>query len=104
MGSATPTVVRAKKFNLNRAQVVDETFLAFVREWSRRSARVEARGSHEAIVAGNRLTRGDAIELFESQIVARHQDIESRAMRARNEGFYTIGSAGHEGNAVVGRL
>src|SRR5438270_521995 len=50
------------------------------------------------------LTCRDALEIFESQIVARHQDLESRAMRARNEGFYTIGSAGHEGNAMVGRL
>ncbi|MGH8378857.1 MAG: thiamine pyrophosphate-dependent enzyme, partial [Gammaproteobacteria bacterium] len=31
-------------------------------------------------------------------------DIEARAMRARNEGFYTIGSSGHECNAVVGRI
>ncbi|MBI4719575.1 MAG: MFS transporter [Planctomycetes bacterium] len=62
------------------------------------------RGPHEPIVAGCGLTCRDAVELFESQIVARHQDIESRAMRARNEGFYTIGSAGHEGNAVLGRL
>lgn len=50
------------------------------------------------------MTARDAIELFESQMIARHQDLESRAMRARNEGFYTIGSAGHEGNAVFGRL
>ncbi|HLV79928.1 MAG TPA: thiamine pyrophosphate-dependent enzyme [Chthonomonadaceae bacterium] len=54
--------------------------------------------------AGSALKGRDVIELFESQMVARHQDIEARNMRARNEGFYTIGSAGHEGNAVVGRL
>ncbi|HET7922707.1 MAG TPA: thiamine pyrophosphate-dependent enzyme, partial [Gammaproteobacteria bacterium] len=43
-------------------------------------------------------------ELFESQMLSRHQDLEARAMRARNEGFYTIGSSGHEGNAAVGRV
>ncbi|HEX5339897.1 MAG TPA: thiamine pyrophosphate-dependent enzyme, partial [Gammaproteobacteria bacterium] len=46
----------------------------------------------------------DFRELFESQMLSRHQDIEARAMRARNEGFYTIGSSGHECNAAVGRV
>jgi TPP-dependent pyruvate/acetoin dehydrogenase alpha subunit len=31
-------------------------------------------------------------------------DLEAREMRLRNEGFYTIGSSGHECNAVLGRL
>jgi len=46
----------------------------------------------------------DLLELLESQFRSRHLDYEARAMRARDEGFYTIGSAGHEGNAVIGRL
>ncbi len=90
--------------NFNRAQVVDENFVALAKGWPRGSASALRRGRDEPIQPGEPLTCGDAVELFESQIVARHQDIESRAMRARNEGFYTIGSAGHEGNAVVGRL
>jgi len=92
---------RAKKFNLNRAQVVDQNFVEFVRQWEPTSAQAETYGS---VAAESGLTAQDLIELFESQIIARHQDIASREMRARNEGFYTIGSAGHEGNAVVGRL
>jgi len=96
---------RPSKFNLNRAQVVDENFTTFVRgQESTAPATGTRRHSNDPIVPGSRLTCRAAVELFESQIVARHQDIESRAMRARNEGFYTIGSAGHEGNAVVGRL
>lgn len=43
------------------------------------------------------------LELFESQMLSRHLDFEARAMRSREEGFYTIGSAGHEGNAAVAR-
>lgn len=93
----SPPTVRAKKFNLNRAQVVDQNFVEFVR------ARIKSPTS-KGVGHPCGLTEQDLIELFESQIIARHQDIASREMRARNEGFYTIGSTGHEGNAVVGRL
>ena len=112
---------RRRRFNLNRAQVVDENFVEFVRSLApsdstgQSSARVSgAPGLHSArsplitpesvVDSESGLTGRDLLELFESQIVARHQDLESRAMRARNEGFFTIGSTGHEGNAVVGRL
>ena len=43
-------------------------------------------------------------QLFESQIISRHLDLAARELRRENRGFYTIGSSGHEGNAVVGRL
>jgi 2-oxoisovalerate dehydrogenase E1 component len=42
-----------------------------------------------------------AREIFESQLTSRLIDFEARAMKARDEGYYTIGSAGHEGNAAV---
>ena len=41
------------------------------------------------------------VALFESQCLSRHLDFESRRLQARGEGFYTIGSAGHEGNAAI---
>src|SRR5262249_36098887 len=50
---------------------------------------------------GSRLTARGAIELFDAQAASRHLDFAARALRARNEGFYTIGSSGHEGNAAV---
>ncbi|MEQ6887411.1 thiamine pyrophosphate-dependent enzyme [Halomonas sp. CS7] len=43
------------------------------------------------------------IELFESQLISRHLDLEARRLQARGQGFYTIGSAGHEGNAAIAR-
>ncbi len=43
------------------------------------------------------------IELFESQLTSRHLDLHARRLQARGEGFYTIGSAGHEGNAAIAR-
>src|SRR6266516_7976494 len=39
--------------------------------------------------------------LFDAMAGSRHIDIEARRMRERGQGFYTIGSAGHESNAFV---
>ncbi len=39
--------------------------------------------------------------MFTAQIVARHLDLAAREMQQRGRGYYTIGSAGHEGNAAV---
>jgi len=41
------------------------------------------------------------VETFYSQIVSRQMDRLSRRLQARGEGFYTIGSSGHENNAAV---
>ncbi|MGW5311985.1 thiamine pyrophosphate-dependent enzyme [Nocardia thailandica] len=40
-------------------------------------------------------------ELFESQVTSRHLDLAARRLGAAGRGFYSIGSAGHEGNAAV---
>ncbi|MFD3508323.1 dehydrogenase E1 component subunit alpha/beta [Nocardia sp. NPDC058666] len=41
------------------------------------------------------------IELFESQVASRHLDLTARRLGAARQGFYSIGSSGHEGNAAV---
>ncbi|NHU43619.1 MULTISPECIES: thiamine pyrophosphate-dependent enzyme [Rhodococcus] len=41
------------------------------------------------------------LDLFDSQLGSRHLDLVARRLRAKGKGFYTIGSSGHEGNAVV---
>ena len=43
----------------------------------------------------------DLLAVLESQFQARHLDLEARRLKSRGTGFYTIGSAGHEGNAAV---
>ncbi|MHC5108648.1 MAG: thiamine pyrophosphate-dependent enzyme [Planctomycetota bacterium] len=91
------------RFNLNRAQVVDDNLLARLDQLEGRGIHEDSRDGDVPVHALSSLTCRDAREIIESQFLARHQDIEARIMRARNEGFYTIGSAGHEGNAVVGR-
>jgi 2-oxoisovalerate dehydrogenase E1 component len=39
--------------------------------------------------------------LFEAQVQSRHLDLAQRWLQGQGQGFYTIGSAGHESNAAV---
>lgn len=48
------------------------------------------------------LANWQLVDLFESQVMSRHLDLVSRKLRSRDEAYYTIGSSGHEGNAVFG--
>ncbi|GAA0369359.1 thiamine pyrophosphate-dependent enzyme [Microbispora corallina] len=50
---------------------------------------------------GTTLTGARCRELFAVQLGSRLLDVAARQLRERDEGFYTIGSAGHEGNAAV---
>jgi 2-oxoisovalerate dehydrogenase E1 component len=87
----------------NRAQVIDDNFVSLLRNWSEPPARpVEEMDA--PIRSGATLTGRDAVELLESQMTCRHLDLIARWLRARDAAFYTIGSAGHEGNAVVARV
>jgi 2-oxoisovalerate dehydrogenase E1 component len=54
--------------------------------------------------AGGSLTAGQALEIFEDQVTSRLLDVAARELKKRNQGFYTISSAGHENNAIVGKL
>ncbi len=47
------------------------------------------------------LSKASALKLFVSQATSRQLDFAGRWLRARGEGYYTIASAGHEGNAAV---
>ncbi|GIH99269.1 MFS transporter [Planobispora takensis] len=50
---------------------------------------------------GTSLTGARCRELFGFQLGSRLLDIAARHLREQGEGYYTIGSAGHEGNAAV---
>ncbi|MCW2559224.1 MAG: transporter [Mycobacterium sp.] len=41
------------------------------------------------------------LDLFDAQLGSRHLDLAARWLRSHGQGFYTIGSSGHEGNAAV---
>jgi len=55
----------------------------------------------DPVRAGSRLTGAMALGIFASQLGSRHLDLAARWLRSRGEGFYTIGSSGHESNAAV---
>jgi 2-oxoisovalerate dehydrogenase E1 component len=62
----------------------------------------DERGDPSAPVrTGTALTGAMALQLFEAQLASRHLDLAARWLRSFGEGFYTIGSSGHEGNAAV---
>ncbi len=42
------------------------------------------------------------MRLFEAQVLSRCLDVTARELKAKGAGYYTIASAGHEQNAVVG--
>lgn len=50
------------------------------------------------------LSKKTAIELFDSQIKSRLLDLIARQLKEKGLSFYTIGSSGHEGNAVLGHV
>ena len=51
---------------------------------------------------GGRLTAGQSVELFEDQVLSRQLDVAARELKKTNRSFYTISSAGHESNVVLG--
>ncbi|MFC0533172.1 thiamine pyrophosphate-dependent enzyme [Phytohabitans kaempferiae] len=64
----------------------------------------EASGQQEPdapVRDGTGLTGSAALDLFDAQLTSRHLDLAARWLRSFGEGFYTIGSSGHEGNAAV---
>ncbi len=100
--SVTTPVVSARARNVNRAQVCDENFVEFVRGWQ--GAAVARPALDAAVLPGSLCTASDFLALFESQLISRHLDLMARVLRVQNKVYYTIGSSGHEGNAMVARL
>ncbi|MCM2561089.1 thiamine pyrophosphate-dependent enzyme [Lutimaribacter sp. EGI FJ00015] len=47
------------------------------------------------------LSGGDLLALFRAQVASRQLDRMARVLQSRGQGFYTIGSSGHEGNAAI---
>src|SRR5882724_6440334 len=90
-------LAKAATRSINRAEIVDGNFIQFVQGWADEAPRPDLGAP---VRRGHALTGRDFLELFESQMLSRHQDIEARAMSASNEGFYTIGRSGHEIYAV----
>jgi 2-oxoisovalerate dehydrogenase E1 component len=101
MFATVPNPIPARMKGVNRAEVCDVNFSEFVKDWS---GSPDARpAAHEPILDGSALDAQGFRELFESQLISRHLDLMARVLRVQNKVFYTIGSSGHEGNAMVAR-
>lgn len=81
----------------NRAEVVDQNFVKFVREGRFPAARSQTTAQMASLPAH------ELMDLFETQIMSRQMDLRARILKEKGECFYTIGSSGHEGNAVWGK-
>ena len=99
--ATVPNPIPARMKGLNRAEICDVNFSEFVKGWAGTPQSKPAPG--EAILDGSALTAQGFRELFESQLISRHLDLMARVLRVQNKVFYTIGSSGHEGNAMVAR-
>ncbi len=101
MFATVPNPIPARMKGLNRAEICDVNFQEFVRGWNGQAQPKPA--PFDAILDGSALDAQGFRELFESQLISRHLDLMARVLRVQNKVFYTIGSSGHEGNAMVAR-
>ena len=76
---------------MDRAEIVHQNFLT----------RLATGDFPSGKPATNALSRAEAVGLFRTQCLSRALDRTSRAMQKAGQGFYTIGSSGHEGMAAV---
>ncbi|MEU7869865.1 transketolase C-terminal domain-containing protein [Dactylosporangium sp. NPDC049140] len=79
-------------------QDLDERFRA---ELAGLVAGSAARDLDEPVREDTALTGEQARALYDAQSTSRHLDLAARWLRSFDAGYYTIGSAGHEGNAAV---
>ncbi len=76
---------------MDRAAIVHQNFLD----------RVAAGDLPQGAPVVTDLPNTKLVELFRSQVLSRQLDRTSRMMQKAGQGFYTIGSSGHEGMAAV---
>jgi 2-oxoisovalerate dehydrogenase E1 component len=99
---SVPHPIAARHKGFNRAEIVDQNFVEFVQFWRGDVGRPPR--DDEPVLPGSSLDARGFRELLESQMISRHLDLMARVLRVQNKVFYTIGSSGHEGNAMVARL
>ncbi|GAA1612140.1 thiamine pyrophosphate-dependent enzyme [Saccharothrix algeriensis] len=91
--------VRGMLCSVSTSHDLDERFRNALTAWPA-NAHPNA-DPHATVRSDSGLTGALARELFDAQVTSRHLDLAARRLRAEGAGFYTIGSAGHEGNAGV---
>ena len=82
----------------DRADIIDKNFIDFLQ-----NDKIPI-PSNTTLISNTTLKSSDLISLFESQVLSRHMDLKARSLKDEGKCFYTIGSSGHEGNAVFGNI
>ena len=82
----------------NRAEIIDQNFIHNVNVGNFPSSRTNL------FLSQTNIRSSELISLFESQVLSRHMDLKARLLKDEGKCFYTIGSSGHEGNAVFGKV
>ena len=80
-----------KRRRMDRAEIVHENF----------RRRVAAGDLPQGALPHRTLAPEEALRLYRAQCLSRALDRQSRFMQKAGQGFYTIGSSGHEGLAAV---
>lgn len=91
-----PTVRNA--VGVTTAKELDERFRMAV---GALPAAAAVRSPDEPVREGTGLSGRQALRLFDAQATSRQLDLAARWLSSFGEGFYTIGSSGHEGSAAV---
>ena len=84
-----------------RVEIVQENLRAFLAAAPLGPASLP---SDAPLAHGSGLTVWQALALFEDQVTSRLLDVAARELRKTNQSYYTISSAGHEQNAIIGAL
>jgi 2-oxoisovalerate dehydrogenase E1 component len=79
----------------------DQGFIDFV---ARLRPAPQRRDAHDPLQPTTQLTGERALALLTAQLRSRHADFAARRLREQGAGYYTIGSSGHEGNAVLAEV
>lgn len=84
-----------------RVEIVQDNLHQFLAEASNAPTRL---APSAPLATTTSLTSQVALDLFTDQVTSRLLDVAAREMRKTNQSFYTISSAGHEQNAILGAL
>ena len=82
----------------DRAKVIEQNLKNFV------ANAAQINNFTDEIFFSHHITNEKIIEIFESQLISRLLDLKARQLRSLGKAFYTIGSSGHEGMALIGEV
>jgi 2-oxoisovalerate dehydrogenase E1 component len=85
----------------NRVAVVEARFDELLATSSPAGRRL---GADDRLEPGRGPTVREALALYEDQVASRALDVAARELKRTGQSFYTISSAGHEQNAMLGAL